>query len=288
MDINIIKKALSNYDQAQVEVYTSYLTALANARDKKKQLKNPWLKYKTDAELVTFFKKVALDGLTFDGIHITLQSTGVGFDYIALKNLLYIKYPGCIIDMNLVYKDDEFKFEKRSGEIFYTHAINNPFGQTEKDIIGAYCIIKCSRGNFITLLNKAEIEKRRKKAKTDMVWAQWPAEMSLKSVIKRAVKVHFADISQNIESLDNESTDLELPLDINVEVKAAIEKINTLEELTKYYIDNKGKQAGVLEGFVKLLAKRKAEIEEAEKKKAEAEKKEPVDDSIREPGSDDN
>jgi hypothetical protein len=34
MDINIIKKALSNYDQAQVEVYMSYLTALANARDK--------------------------------------------------------------------------------------------------------------------------------------------------------------------------------------------------------------------------------------------------------------
>lgn len=284
MDINIIKKALSNYDQAQVEVYTSYLTALANARDKQKQLKHPWMTYKKDTELITFFKKVALDGLSIDGIHVTLQSTGISFDYIAYKNKMYLIYPETTFDISLVYKEDTFKFQKQSGKIVYQHEINNPFNQDEKNIVGGYCVICNKRGQFLTLLSKENIDKCRKVAKTDYIWLNWYHPMALKTITKAACKQHFQDIYQNIDTLDNENTDLELPLDVDSKIKAAIEKIDTLDGLTKYYTDNKDKQAGVLENFVKLLAKRKAEIEEVEKKKAEAEKKDPADDSIREPG----
>ncbi len=284
MDINIIKKALSNYDQAQVEVYTSYLTALMNARNQKKELKNPWMAYKKDAELITFFKKVALDGMPFDGVHITLQSTGVSYDYIAYKNKMLLIYPETLFDVALCYKDDTFKFEKQSGKVVYTHAINNPFDQRQENIIGGYCVIKNKRGEFITLLSAANIQKHRNVAKTDTIWKAWFHEMCLKTLVKKACKQHFADMYQNIETLDNENIDLELPLDVDIEVKAAIEKIDTLDGLTEYYIANKGKQAGVLEGFVRLLAKRRAEIEENNKQKAEAKKKEPADDSIREPG----
>lgn len=285
MDINTIKKALSDYDQAQVEIYTSYLTALANARDNKKQLKNPWMAYKKDTELITFFKKVSIDGLNFDGTHITLQSTGVSYDYIAYKNKMLLVYPETLFDVALVYKDDKFKFEKQSGRVTYTHEINNPFDQRQENIVGGYCVIKNKRGEFLTLLSAVNIAKHRKVAKTDTIWKAWFHEMCFKTLVKKACKQHFADMYQEIETLDNENYDLELPLDVDIAVKAEIEKINTLDDLSKYYTDNKGKQAGILEDFVKLLAKRKAEIVEEEKKKAEIEnKKDDVDDSIREPG----
>ncbi|MCK4827483.1 recombinase RecT [bacterium] len=285
MDIKIIKKALDGYDQAQVEVYTSYLTALASAKDKERQLKNPWMTYKKDAELITYFKKVAIDGLNFDGVHITLQSTGVSYDYIAYKNKMLLVYPETLFDVALVYKDDKFKFEKQSGRVSYTHEINNPFDQRQENIVGGYCVIKNKRGEFLTLLSAVNIAKHRKVAKTDTIWKAWFHEMCFKTLVKKACKQHFADMYQEIETLDNENYDLELPLDIDISVKAEIEKITTLDDLSRYYTDNKGKQAGVLEDFVKLLAKRKAEIVEEEKKKAEIEnKKDDVDDSIRVPG----
>lgn len=271
MNIKAIKDSLPEYDQDKVKIYTDYLTRLLNAKNKDGTPKNPWMKYKTDDELISFFKKVFLDGLDFDGIYITLQSTGVSYDYIAFKNKMYLIYPESLIDVALVYKDDTFRFEKQSGKVIYTHNLNNPFNQEQTDIIGGYCVIKNKRGEFITLLSKDNIEKHRKVAKTDTIWKAWFHEMCFKTLIKKACKQHFADIFQNIETIDNENIDLELPLDVNSETKAEIEKIEAVEPLEKYYLENKGKNAGVLEGFIKLLTKRKVEIEkiEADKKLAE-------------------
>ena len=67
------------------------------------------MKYKSDAELVSSFKKVALDGLSIDGVHITLQSTGISYDYTAFKNKMLMVYPETLFDISLVYKDDEYK-----------------------------------------------------------------------------------------------------------------------------------------------------------------------------------
>lgn len=100
--------------------------------------------------------------------------------------------------------------------------------------------------------------------------------------LKYLFSQEFKIITDNF--VDVETSDDRSDMDVDITVKAEIEKIDTVDGLTKYYTDNKGKNAGVLENFVKLLAKRKAEIEEVEKKKAEAEKKDPADDSIREPG----
>lgn len=286
-----IKKVLHDYDQAKVDVYINYLKQVETTKDKKKQLKNPWMKYKSDAELVSSFKKVALDGLSIDGVHITLQSTGISYDYTAFKNKMLMVYPETLFDISLVYKDDEYKFEKQSGKVVYTHAINNPFNQDEQNIVGGYCIIKNKRGEFITLLSKKNIEKHRKVAKTDTIWKAWYHEKCLVVLIKKACKQHFQDLYVNVESIDNENYDLELPLDIDIEVKSAIEKIKTTEELEDYYTKNKDKNAGVLESFIKLLANRKAEIEaalEKAKKVEEPQSENKVqDNSEREPGSDD-
>jgi len=202
---------------------------------------------------------------------------------------MYLAYPESLIDVALVYKDDTFNFQKQSGKVIYTHNINNPFNQEQANIVGGYCVIKNKRGEFITILSMKNIEKHRKVAKTDYIWASWFHEMCLKTIIKKACKQHFADIFQNIETLDNEGYDLEKPLGIDIKDKAAVENLKTIPEIEQYWTANKGRNAGILKDFTKLCASRKAEIEKeeaekAEKKKAEESKKET---QGREPGCDD-
>ena len=99
--------------------------------------------------------------------------------------------------------------------------------------------------------------------------------MCLKTLIKKACKQHFADIYQNIETLDNTGYDLEQPLGVSIEDKSAVEDITTLEKLKTFYQDNKGRNAGVLKDFNLLITQRKIAIEKSQK---------PADDSIRTPG----
>jgi len=273
MDIKAIKNRLSDYDTTKVEIYINYLVELSIAKDRNKKLKNPWFKYRTDQELINNFKKVATDGLSIDGEHITLQSTGISYDYIAFKNKMMITYPESVIDVGLVYKDDTFKFEKQSGKVVYTHQINNPFNQDENNIIGGYCVIKNKRGEFITILSKDNIEKHRKVARTDSIWKAWYHEKCLVVIIKKACKQHFQDIYQNIETIDNENYDLSKSLEVDIDDKSSIESITTIEELRQYWKDHKGINAGVLKEFNELLAKRKDEIEsEGSKQKKETSK----------------
>ena len=42
------------------------------------------MKGRKEEEMVALFNRVAEDGLVFDGKHITLQSTGISYDYVAL------------------------------------------------------------------------------------------------------------------------------------------------------------------------------------------------------------
>lgn len=186
---------------------------------------------KSPEQLAEYFRRVAEEGLVFDGEHITLQSTGISFDYIAYKNKMFLAYPESEIDVALVYAGDDFSFSKESGKVRYTHNIIDPFGQKDNEVVGGYCVIKNKRGEFLTTLSKADIEKHRKVAKTDYIWAQWFKEMALKTVIKKAVKIHFADVYQEIEQEDNEAYDLTNPLDISVDFKQKIEGAKSLEQL---------------------------------------------------------
>lgn len=267
MDIKAIKNGLSDHGTTKVEIYINYLIELSTSKDGNKKLKNPWFKYRTDQELINNFKKVATDGLSIDGEHITLQSTGISYDYIAFKNKMMLTYPESIIDVGLVYKDDTFKFEKQSGKVVYAHQINNPFNQDENNIIGGYCVIKNKRGEFITILSKDNIEKHRKVARTDAIWKAWYHEKCLVVIIKKACKQHFQDIYQNIETIDNENYDLSKSLDVDIDDKSSIESITTIEELRQYWKDHQGRNAGVLKEFNELLAKRKDEIEDEYSKK---------------------
>jgi len=235
-------KLLEKFNSEEVGVFASYIMRLYLEKDRKTgKLKNYWIQNRKEEEMADLFKRVSKDGLVFDGVHITLQSTGISYDYVAYKNKMFLAYPETTIDVNLVYEGDKFNAKNESGKIIYNHTIANPFNQTEQTIIGAYSVIKNKRGDFLTLLSKKDIDKHRKVAKTDYIWKSWFNEMALKTVIKKACKQHFADIFQNIEKNDNENYELENPIELDLKYKQAIDKIEDVEKLKEYYIKNKGK-----------------------------------------------
>jgi len=250
-------KIIELLDKAEhAEQFASYVIKLETETDKEGRLKNQWMKGRKEEEMVALFNRVAEDGLVFDGKHITLQSTGISYDYVAYKNKMLLAYPESKVDVSLVYQGDDFSVAKESGSVVYSHNIKNPFDRKEADIIGGYCVIQNRRGEFLTIMSKEDIEKHRKTAKTDYIWRQWFIEMALKTVIKKAVKQHFSDVFEKIEDTDNENYSLENPLELNLEHKKAIDDITTIEDLKSYYEANKGQG----KDFDKYIAIRKEQI----------------------------
>lgn len=226
----MLEKLLENHENKQeVSNFCAYI------KKSREDSKNYHIKNYSDEQLAQLFLKVANEWLVFDWIHITLQSTGVTYDYIAFKNKMLIVYPESTIDVSLVYEWDEVEFWKESGKVTYTHKLKNPFGWREdKDITGAYAVIRNKRWEFLTTLNKSELDKHRKVAKTDFIWKAWFPEMCMKTVMKKSSKTHFGDIFTWIEEMDNENYDVN---NVNVEItwKDEIEKAETLKELLAIY-----------------------------------------------------
>jgi len=232
-----VKKSLldKGYDASKVAVFVQYLKELHEEKNKQGQLKNRWAKNVTDEQYVTIYEKVAIDDpLYIDGETITLNYRGklkVTYDYQAYKNKLLVVHPESVLDFQLVYKDDTFAFSKQSGKVTYSHKIANPF-DTKKEIIGAYGVVKNSRGEFIEFLTLDDIKKMRAVAQTDNVWKTWFDRMVLKSVIKRSCRVHFFESFKNIEELDNENYDLgKVEQTDKEDVYATLEKFTDVQEL---------------------------------------------------------
>ena len=172
--------------------------------------------------------------------------------------LIFLKKIYGKFDLQIVCEKDTFDFRKENGEIKYTHILGNPFSNNKKTI-GAYCIIKNERGQFIEVLNMNEISKMKNVAKTKNIWNTWEDEMILKSVIKRACKRHFKDIVVNIENLDNENYNLEA-VDIEYKIQEEIENAKNIEGLTKVYNIYKSKTKDQ-KGFLSLLGEKRKELE---------------------------
>jgi hypothetical protein len=171
--------------------------------------KSTWFRNYNDEKMAALFLQVEAEGLVFDGVHVTLQIRGLNYDYVAYKNKMLLVYPETLIDLQMVYKEDTFNSRKENGKVVYRHEIANPFGQVDADIVGSYCIIKNKRGEFITTLSKADLDKHRNIAKTDFIWQKWFVEMCLKTIIRKAVKYHFEDVYASMNEVDNQHIDLE-------------------------------------------------------------------------------
>lgn len=257
MDKIKLKELLEWYNPQNVDNFINYCYKLTTEKDKDWKHRNYWSINISDEKFAELFKKVDAEWLVFDWVHITLQSTWISYDYVALKNKMLIVYPESEIDIQLVYEWDDISFWKTSGKIEYSHKINNPFWeQKDEDIIGAYVVIKNKRWEFLTTMNKWELEKHRKTAKTDYIRRQWYKEMCMKTVMKKATKMHFWDIFTKIEEMDNENYSLENPLELELNYKSEIDDIKTLDELTQYWQKNKWQGAD----FDKYISLRKEQI----------------------------
>lgn len=192
----------SPYTEEEVEKFAGYCVKLS------KDEKSKFICTKSAKDLALLFRRVQSEWIPFDGVHVTLQSTGISYDYVAYKNKMFLAYPETKFDVALVYNGDKFSFEKTDGNVLYQHTIANPFGQEDKDVIGAYAIVRNSRGEFLTTLSANDIAKHRKVAKTDFIWKAWFQEMCLKTITKKACKLHYGDVYTKIEEMDNEQYDL--------------------------------------------------------------------------------
>lgn len=106
------------------EIFDKYVNELKtkqkfNSKSNKWELANPWADKKTADWFEYCWKKIVASGLQFDGKHITLNENGVSYDYVAYKNKMLLAYPESKIDDGLVYKGDDFAFEKENGIINY-------------------------------------------------------------------------------------------------------------------------------------------------------------------------
>ena len=212
-----LSELLKNYDKQEVELYLTYVKDLKekkkwNEKTKSYELANAWATKRPDEFFAECFKKVKATGLKFDGVHIIIQERGVGYDYVAYKNKMLLAYPESQLDVGLVYKGDTFSIKKENGKVEYHHEVANPFGHNDNDIVGGYMVVKNKRGEFFTSLSLDEIKKCRSVAKTDTIWKMWFPDMCQKTVIKKAVKLHFDDVFCEMEKEDNQNYDLDKPL----------------------------------------------------------------------------
>jgi len=182
------------------------------------------IKWKSVSELFWYFNQVHSEWLTFDWKNITIWYRWLQYMYQALKNKMLIHYPESIIDIQLVFKWDDFNVEKKDWKVLYNHKINNPFKREEKDIEWWYCVIKNKRWEFITVLSENDFQTHKKKAKTKFIWNEWWAEMRIKTLFRKALSVHYEDEFKTIFKEDNKNFDLNKIEKVNLSWFSKIEE----------------------------------------------------------------
>lgn len=138
------------------------------------------------------------------------------------KAQLQIGYRGYIAKISEHYKDADFVAEPvfnsdklsmtdEGGFQSYKLVKGDPFADTWDDLKGVLVRISYTKGGEkfqkVTVVGKGDLNKIRKAAKTDYIWAQWPIEKAKAAAIKRACKIQFSDVMglQQMIRYDNEA-----------------------------------------------------------------------------------
>lgn len=233
-----MKHLLTDYNSKRVDIYADYIAKYKSEPSTPQEIKNLG-----DDYFANLFIREATKGLYIDGENVTLVHRWdkknskniivVTYDYHAYKNRVIAAYPDSVFDFDIVYDGDTFSFSKDSGKVSYTHEKTNPF-DTNKKILGAYGIIKNSRGEFIELLNTTDIGKMQKSSKMGFIWDTWFDRMVKKSIIKRICSVAFNDITEDLSKIDNEESDPNYAL-FSDEIVEAIKAIESKEDANSVY-----------------------------------------------------
>ena len=271
MDYKKLRELLKDQPIDKVQKYVNYIEKLETENDRNGKLKCYWFNSleKNIEKTAFFFKQVHKEGLEIDGKHVFLKSISwqimIDYDYIAYKNKLYIVYPETEFTMGVVYEGDDFSSIYENEKIKIYHNMKSAFNHNDDNLKGTYCVIKNSRGEFISTLDRKELAKLRSIAKRDNVWANWFKQMCLKSAIKDVVKYHYNDICQGLLEEDEKQYNLELPFNVKPITKQEIEAINSIDKLSDYYKRNKA-SIDDIKSFNKLVCIRKEELTVRDKK----------------------
>jgi hypothetical protein len=206
VDIKVLKQSLVEYtggETLETKRFISYVDTI-NKKDKKGTDLSFGMSIQ---DMIKIYAKCATTGITLDGINgVFTGYNRVFITWVGYKNKVLSVYPESEFDTQLVRESDITSFAKESGSVVYSHTISNPF-DSNKGIIGAYCVIKNKRGEFLETLGKDDFEKMKAASLVSSTWDKWESEFWLKSVIKRACKRHFNDIVSDIEIVDNQDYD---------------------------------------------------------------------------------
>lgn len=200
-----LKEGILSYEGATVATpeINRFIGYIDSCNKKDKHGKDLLFDMKSE-DLLKLYIKYKNIGITLDGVNAALAGyMKVFITWVGYKNKVLSVYPESEFDTQLVRENDTVKFAKESGSVTYSHEIADPFS-SNKGIVGAYCVIKNKRGEFLETLGKDDYEKMRASAMVVSTWDKWESEFWLKSVIKRACKRHFNDIISEIEVVDNE------------------------------------------------------------------------------------
>lgn len=131
------------------------------------------------------------------------------------------------IVVELVYQNDEFKALKKDAHRpadTYEFTITNPFDRGA--VVGGFAYVRFAdeRKNFLTIMSKADIDKRMNTASSKKFWNSWYDEMALKTVLTKAAKKIVID-PQKIDAsyrmlMANENESSEQFLDVEIMEKA--------------------------------------------------------------------
>lgn len=180
----------------------------------------------------------------------SLQIGYRGFIY-AIKRF----YPDVNIDVKLVYEGDNFLLKKEGDLTTYSLEIGNPFA-VNRNLVGGFCYISYTVGgrlvSFCETMSIVEINKIKSCAKQDFIWKQWFEEKAKVAIIKRACKIHFSGINQEIADVieyDNKEYDLsKSDVIIEAQEKITCEQGLEIEKLAK----KKGKDIKTICAALKL------------------------------------
>jgi recombination protein RecT len=163
---------------------------------------------------------LGLDALMKNHIHVIPYLNGKNKKYdldlqTGFKGLLYIaqKYaidPPKKVTCELVHKNDHFKILKSNFEREvegYEFEIENPFDRGP--VIGGFGYIEYDdpTKNQLLVLTEDDFNKAKKKAKTNMIWNEWPEKMRYKTIVRRVVDLIDLDPEKvNAQSIIKEET----------------------------------------------------------------------------------
>lgn len=135
--------------------------------------------------------------------------------YKGYVNRLRASLEGFDIQTFIWFEEGEFTDTSTDGvaSYSYTPAAKNRVRDDYRNAVGCACYITYwimgEKRSVVEVIGAREIGTIRSKAKTQKVWNEWLGEQMKKAVVRRACKMRFATITDDLDAVDNEHYDLD-------------------------------------------------------------------------------